>query len=206
MRRFIVIGQTATASGDFSLDDLPSSSGRLDILLRCLRSSLLISHGLRRDVVAYLVLEGGPLAPRVLRVDGAAAKFIRPDERALALLVKRALAAEPPLAGRGFLEVKPGLAVANGGLDCAVADLGGATPYVLEERAPDLRAAGIRGGDTAFFIGDQLGFAPATRAALADIGACPVSVGPVSLHSDDVVVLISNELDRHEADPGWNAE
>lgn len=205
MRRFVVIGRTATASGDFSLEDLPSSSGRLDILLRCLRAALLISHGLRRDVVVYLLLEGGPLAPRVLRVDGAAVKFIRPDERALALLVKRALATDVPLGAQRFTALKPGLALANGGLDCVIADLGGAVPYVLEEGAPDFRDAGVTQADKAFFIGDQLGFAPETRAALANIGALPVSVGPTSLHSDDVVVLISNELDRHAATPGWRA-
>ncbi|MEO5728597.1 MAG: tRNA (pseudouridine(54)-N(1))-methyltransferase TrmY, partial [Byssovorax sp.] len=44
MRRFIVIGQRATASPDFSLINLPASSGRLDVLLRCLRAALLFSH------------------------------------------------------------------------------------------------------------------------------------------------------------------
>jgi tRNA pseudouridine-54 N-methylase len=34
VRRFVLIGQTASASGDFLLQDLPSSSGRLDALLR----------------------------------------------------------------------------------------------------------------------------------------------------------------------------
>ena len=81
MRRFVVIGQTATASGDFSLEDLPSTSGRLDVLLRCVRAALLVSHGLRRDTVVYLVLLGGPLAPRTVRVDGAIATYVRPDER-----------------------------------------------------------------------------------------------------------------------------
>src|SRR5260370_886010 len=64
VRRFVVIGQQASASNDFSLDDLPGSSGRLDVLLRCVRAALLVSHGLRRDVVVYLVLLGGRHAPR----------------------------------------------------------------------------------------------------------------------------------------------
>src|SRR4051812_44596086 len=113
MRRFVVIGQRASASPDFSLLDLPSSSGRLDVLLRCLRAALLVSHGLRRDTVVYLVLLGGPRAPRALRVDGASARFLRPDERSLAILVQRSLAAE--VEGPGFVPVKPGIAVADGG-------------------------------------------------------------------------------------------
>jgi len=90
-RRFVIVGQKATASPEFSLLDLPGTSGRLDVLLRCLRSALLVSHGLRRDTIVYLVLQGGPEAPRVLRIDGSAIRFVRPDERALALLVQKAL-------------------------------------------------------------------------------------------------------------------
>src|SRR3954471_13787044 len=111
MRRFVVIGQRASASPDFSLLDLPSSSGRLDVLLRCLRAALLVSHGLRRDTTVYLVLCGGPLAPRALRFDGAEVRFLRPDERALAVLVQKCLAAEAtPTGGAGFVRVKPGIA------------------------------------------------------------------------------------------------
>src|SRR3954468_10373902 len=96
MRRFVVIGQKAIASPDFSLTDLPGTSGRLDVLLRCLRAALLVSHGLRRDTIVYLVLLGGEGAPRVLRVDGSAIRFVRPDERALALLVQKALGRATP--------------------------------------------------------------------------------------------------------------
>ena len=91
-RRFVIVGQKATASPEFSLTDIPGTSGRLDVLLRCLRAALLVSHGLRRDTVVYLVLLGGPLAPRVLRVDGRHVRFIRPDERMLAITVQKALA------------------------------------------------------------------------------------------------------------------
>jgi tRNA (pseudouridine54-N1)-methyltransferase len=197
MRRFIVIGQTATASPDFSLTNLPASSGRLDVLLRCLRAALLYSHGLRRDTVVYLVLLGGPRAPRTLRIDGADAQYVRPDERALALTVQRALAA--PAEGPRFVELGKGVAVAAGGLDAVLADLGPATLYVLEEDAPDVRAAALAAADPAFFLGDHLGFDEATRARLAALGATAVGLGPVSVHADDAVVLITNELDRRAA-------
>src|SRR5579859_1075721 len=88
VRRFVIIGQKATASDDFLLDDLAGTSGRLDVLLRCIRAAILTSHGVRRDVVVYLLLQGGAKAPRVLRVDPVATKFLRPDERSLAMLVK----------------------------------------------------------------------------------------------------------------------
>jgi tRNA (pseudouridine54-N1)-methyltransferase len=197
MRRFVVIGQRATASPDFLLDDLPSTSKRLDVLLRCLRAALMVSHGLRRDTVVYLVLLGGPRAPRALRVDGAEVRFLRPDERSLAMMVQKSLAR--PCDDGGFTPLRAGVAMANGGLDTVLADLGPATPYILEERARDLRDVAIEAPSPVFFVGDHLGFDEATRARLAGIGAAAVGVGPVSVHADDAIAIVSNELDRREA-------
>ena len=196
LRRFVILGQKATASPDFSLINLPASSGRLDVLLRCLRAALLYSHGLRRDTVVYLVLLGGPRAPRTLRIEGATARFLRPDERSLAVLAQKALAAPVEARGDEFVHVRPGIAVAEGGLEAVLADLGPATLHVLEEGAPDLREAALAGRDPAFFLGDHVGFDETTRARLAALGATPVGVGPVSVHADDAVVLVVNELDR----------
>jgi tRNA (pseudouridine54-N1)-methyltransferase len=194
--RFVVVGQKATASPDFSLINLPASSGRLDVLLRCLRAALMYSHGLRRDVIVYLVLLGGPPAPRTLRVDGATARFLRPDERSLAVLVQKALAAPVEPGSSGFAPVRPGVAIAEGGLDAVLADLGEASLYVLEEGAPDVRGVALDAGEKAFFLGDHVGFDETTRARLAALGATPIGVGPVSVHADDAVVLVVNELDR----------
>ena len=196
VRSYVVIGQTATASGAFSLDDLPSSSGRIDVLLRCVRAALLTSHGLRSDVRVYLVLRGGPSAPRVLRIDGKSARFIRPDERSLAVLVKKTLSASPDDLGREFVEQRPGVALASGDLDCVARDIGRAALYILEADAPDVRGVRLRHEDAAYFLGDHLGFDPADRQRLSALGATPVSVGPLSLHSDDVIAVLSNELDR----------
>lgn len=197
LRRFVILGQRASASPDFSLNDLPASSGRLDVLLRCLRAAFLVSHGLRRDTVVYLVLLGGPRAPRTLRVDGATVRFLRPDERSLAVTVQKALA--EPVEAAGFVTVRPGLAVAEGGLSAVMTDIEPAGPlafFVLEEGAPDLRDAALTGPDPVFFIGDHLGFDEATRAHLSAIGATPIGLGPVSVHADDAVVVVAHELDR----------
>jgi tRNA (pseudouridine54-N1)-methyltransferase len=195
VRSFVIIGQTATASPNFRLDDLPGSSGRLDVLLRCIRAALLVSHGLRADVRVYLVLRGGSEAPRVLRIDGNSAKFIRPDERSLALVVQKTLAAAPHDLGGAFVELRPGIALARGALDLVLSDLHGAALYVLEEGAADLRGISLA-GDAAYFIGDHLGFSARDLELLHERGATALSIGPVSLHSDDVVAVLSNELER----------
>lgn len=198
MRRFVVIGQRAHASADFSLEDLPGSSGRLDVLLRCLRAALLLSHGLRRDTQVYLVLNGGVRAPRTLRLDGATARFLRPDERSLAMLAHKALAA--PAWGAEFREVRAGVAVADGGLDWLLPQLVGATPFVLEEGARDARELASFGPAPVFFVGDDLGFEPGARDALLAFGATPVGLGPVGVHAEDAITLIVNELDRRRSE------
>ncbi len=195
MRRFVLLGQRALASPDFLLDDLAGSSGRLDVLLRGLRAALMVSHGLRKDTVAYLVLGGGPRAPRTLRFEGASAQFLRPEERSLATLVKKVLAAAPAHVS-AFTPVRPGIALVDGGLAAVLADLGREPAYVLEEGAPDIRSAAIDPGSSTFFVGDHLGFEVGARAEIARMGAVPVGLGPVSMHVEDAVAVVSNELDR----------
>jgi tRNA pseudouridine-54 N-methylase len=100
--------------------------------------------------------------------------------------------------GPGFVTMRPGIAISHGGLSAALADLGRATPYVLEEGAPDIRGATIDTRDAVFFVGDHLGFDDAVRAELAAMGAIPLALGPVSVHAEDAVTLVANELDRRQ--------
>jgi tRNA (pseudouridine54-N1)-methyltransferase len=202
VRRFVVVGQTASASGEFSTEDLPSSSGRIDVLLRCVRAALLASHAVRREVVVYLVLRGGARAPRVLRVSGKDAQFLRPDERSLALLVKKALSAPAQGAAGSFVVVKPGVAVADGDLERVLADAPVATAYCLAEDGVDLRHEALDAPDCLFLLGDHLGLDAVTRSRLDALPCRVVSVGPVSLHSEDVVTLVTNELDRRAQGSG----
>ncbi len=198
MARFVVIGQKADASGEFLPDDLPGTSGRLDVLLRCVRAALLWSHGIRDDVTVYLVLCGGPRAPRALRVDGSSARFVRPDERSLATLARKTLASRADEAVDGFVEVRPGIAVARSGLESVLADLDDAPLFVLEEGGPDVRGEGSGLGGSVFVLGDHLGFDERTRERLAARGARSLGVGPRSLHAEDVIAVVLNELDRRK--------
>jgi tRNA (pseudouridine54-N1)-methyltransferase len=194
MRRFVVIGQRARAAPDFSLSDIPSTSGRLDVLLRCLRAGLLVSHGVRRDTIVYLVLLGDPERPRIVRFDGPAAKYLRPDERSLATVVRKALATTSQ-AGE-FTRVREGIAVADGGFERLWSELEGSHCLLLDEGAPDLRRSVLPSGDLAFVIGDHIGVPDTVRESLLARGAQLASVGPISVHAEDVVTLVANELDR----------
>jgi tRNA (pseudouridine54-N1)-methyltransferase len=197
VRRITIIGRRALASPDFLLQDLAGTSGRLDVLARCLRAALLLSHGLRRDTTVYLVLLGGPQAPRTVRVEGARSRFLRPEERAMATLLKKVLAAagdEP-----GFVEVKPGIAVANAGLDAVIGDCAGSPLYVALEGAEDVRDLDVAPDDGAFFFGDHLGLEDDAIATLKQAGARAIGLGPVSVHAEDAIAILANELDRRGA-------
>jgi tRNA (pseudouridine54-N1)-methyltransferase len=195
MRRFVVVGRMAHASAGLLLDDIPGTSGRVDVLLRCVRAALLVSHGLRRDVVVYLVLGGDASGSRAVRIDGARAQFLRPDERSLALTVKKSLERSLPV-GSAFDDVRPGIAVAAGGLEAVLADLPIAPAYALDETGTDIRQENFDPRDVTLFVGDHLGFDDATRGRLGGLGVRSLSVGPTSLHAEDAIAVASNEMDR----------
>jgi tRNA (pseudouridine54-N1)-methyltransferase len=197
MRRFIVLGQKAKASGDFLLADIPSTSGRLDVLLRALRAGLLISHGVRRDSQVYLVLLGEPERERVVRFSGAAARYLRPDERNLATTLKKALAVQVPDAG--FVAARPGIDVAAGGVSVLRSELGTSAVYVLEQGAPDVRTSVLDLQDSAFVLGDHLGIRDIDREFFLALGARPLSLGPTELYTEDAIAVLTNELDRRAA-------
>jgi len=196
MRRFVVIGQKARASADFLLVDIPSTSGRLDVLLRALRAALLFSHGVRKDSLVYLLLLGLPERACTARIEGAASKYLRPDERSLATTLKKVLAG--PCDSRAFVEVRAGLSVCGGGLDAVLPELAGSVLYLLEPGGTDIRELRLDEPDQTFVLGDHLGLDATLRAQLVAAGARLVSVGPRALHTEDVIALVHNELDRRE--------
>ena len=71
-------------------------------------------------------------------------------------------------------------------------------PYVLEEGGADVRTGAIDLESPVFFVGDHTGFDPQTRARIDALGAKAISLGPTSLHADDAIAVVSNELDRRK--------
>lgn len=190
MRSFIVVGNLATTTPDFSLEDIPGTSGRLDILCRCINSAFVLSHGIRRDVQVYLVLRGGP-APKTVHLRGRELRHLNPDERTTAALLKKALALE---ADGEWRRATPGIFARRGDLrDLEI--FGEGTAYYLREDGSDHRGV-LTAGDGTFILGDHIGLSTEDEAFLAGLRAEIVSVGPKSLHADHCIVLINNELDR----------
>ncbi len=180
MKRFAIVGHVAETGGNFSLNDLPGSGGRMDILCRCISSSLFLSHDLRRDVECYLVLCGEPDPEKTVLFCGSGVRRLSPDERSSAALIKKALSIP---CGDEFRESTPGVYVRRGGLSRLLAEI----PFaVLDEAGEDLRRV-------------PENFTPAEEEAIA--GAARYSVGPRSLHADHAITVLLNEIDRRES--GW---
>lgn len=194
----MVVGQRARTASDFPLEDICGAGGRWDLMARCVQAALFISHGLRRDSEVVLVLLGPPDPPKAVRVSGAEARRLNPDERSTVALLGRALGQRLPLNG---LEVTAtaGVHASRRGLD-EVLDSCTDGPMVLLDEAGQLDmwevppSAG-QGGLT-FVLGDDRGLSDEQLAAVRGQGALEVRLGPVSLHADHCIAIVHNLLDR----------
>jgi tRNA (pseudouridine54-N1)-methyltransferase len=191
MTSFAVIGHLARTDGGFSLSDLPGSGGRMDILCRCVNTSLFLSHDLRRDVDCYLILCGEPAGPKTVKFSGALVRSLSPDERSAASLIKKVI--DTPC-GSEFREGAQGVFIRKGGLKRLIAEH---VFGVLDEKGTDLRKAECL--PDAFLLSDHLNFTDEEENLVRD---CPrYSVGPKCLHADHTITLVHNELDRRTC--GW---
>jgi tRNA (pseudouridine54-N1)-methyltransferase len=191
MTAFAIVGHLARTDGSFSLNDLPGSGGRMDVLCRCVNTSLFLSHDLRRDVECFLVLLGAPSGPKTIRFSGASVRSLSPDERSAAALIKKVI--DVPC-GSEFREAADGVSIRKGGLERLLQDMQFA---VLDENGQDVRKAPDLPG--AFLLSDHLNFTDAENELVRD---CPrYSVGPKCLHADHTITVLHNELDRRMS--GW---
>ncbi len=188
MRRFIVVGHEATTSPDFGLDDLAGATGRLDILLRCVNSAFMLSHGLRVDTEMYLCLLGPPNPPKLLHLVGSELKYLNPDERSTAALVRKALGLRTD--GRST----PGIYLQNTSLRELLEGVGANLVY-LKEGGEDLRTADLS-KEATYLLSDHKDLTQEEEEMVMGFQPNVVSVGPRPLHTDHCIIIVQNELDR----------
>ena len=195
MRNFVIVGHKATTNPNFSLEDIPGTSGRLDILCRSVTAAFVISHGIRKDVCVYLVLLGGDVA-KTIRLQGETLRHLNPDERTTAALLKKALNVPATLE---WAMSTSGIFVRTGGLAQVLDDLKAERLIYLREDGLDIRdlVPGALANDAAFILGDHTGMTPEEETMISGAGAEVVSLGPTSLHADHCIVLINWFLDVH---------
>lgn len=198
MRNFVVVGHKATTTPNFSLEDIPGTSGRLDILCRAVTAAFVLSHGIRKDVCVYLILLGGETA-KTIQLRGETLRHLNPDERTTAALLKKALAVD---AATEWKMSTSGIFVRTGGFAQLLAELKEARLIYLREDGADVRQISKDAGETStagaglsgsavFILGDHTGMTAEEEALLEQVGAKIVSLGPTSLHADHCIVLLN---------------
>lgn len=194
MKYFVITGHKAEASGDFKLDDIAGGAGRLDILVRCVNSAFFLSHNLRKDVECYLVLEGGEKAPKTVVFKGADLKYLNPDERSTASLIRNALLKH---VGDGeIVKSSPGVYVTNMSFFDTIDYLSKKGEFVyLKEDGEDCREYSFP-ENPIFVLGDNRDLTEEEENALLEKNPGKINIGPISLHADHCMIVVHNELDR----------
>lgn len=190
----MVVAHTVPLDGEFSLSDLPGGAGRVDVLCRAATDAFLLSHGIRKGVVLYFVIQD----VLTIRLVGERLRHLNPDERSTAALLREALRVGRDLPPGEEGPATPGITVRRGGLAALLARLQeeGVEPVVLDERGEPLREAALP-ARAAFVLSDHRDFTPEEERLLAPFPK--VSVGPVVLQGHQCITLVHNELDLRGA-------
>jgi len=174
---------------DFHLNDLPGGAGRIDVLCRAIGASLLLSHGIRRDVETTLLLQDDVR----IRIAGDRVKRLNPDERSTAALIRRALSR----IGDEEIESTPGIHVSRCTVAAAVDRMRaeGASPIVLDEGGKPFDAFTMP-SHPAFILSDHCDFTE--HEVKLQEGLPRLSLGPTPLHTSQAITIVHYLLDRRE--------
>lgn len=197
MRQFVYVGHEAPSTADFSLDDL-TGAGRMDLLARSVTAALLLSHDIRADTRAHLVLDGA----FTVSFEGATLQGLNPDERSTAARVRAALAEREEAIGQIPVEVSPGVSLVRRGfegtLEAASAD--GTVVHLQADGEPAPTVAPP--ADPVFVLSDHREFDDEEQTVLEDVADHRVGLGPHALHADHATVLAHSWVDTGGFDPG----
>ncbi len=197
MRYFVITGHKAVSTGDFKLDDIAGGAGRLDILVRCVNSAFFLSHNLRKDVEAYLVLEGGDDPPKTVIFKGEDLRYLNPDERSTSSLIRNALLKK--VKDGEEIRSPPGVYITRMSFDDVLERLSKKGSFVyLKEDGVDCREFDFP-ENPIFVLGDNHDLTEEEEAKLLTYSPEKISIGPYSLHADHCMIVVHNEVDRRSA-------
>ena len=184
-RNFVIIGHRAHTTADWKLDDICGGAGRLDVLVRCVTAALWKSHGLRPETDVWLILNGPPNAPITVHFSGEKIRYLNPDERSTAALIRNGLIKYKN--ENGLIETSPGINMERIGLEQVLKKL--PNPVLLSENGNDE----IENANT-FILGDDKDPTEEEMQILADLPR--INLGKDSLLSSACITLIHNLLDN----------
>ncbi len=212
MRNFIIVGHRAVTNQNFTLNDLPGSSGRMDILARCVNSAFQLSHDIRRDVEITLVLLGPDEPPKSIRFIGSELKYLNPDERSTGALIRNALIKystnKPKTNNKNHdeecgmpneMRASPGIYISNLGFNEVLNYYSTISSIVyLHETGNHLETTdfGTVTDRFTFVLSDHEDLTTDEERVVREQAKYVLSIGPKVLHTDQCIVLIHNFLDK----------
>ncbi|MFA5452419.1 MAG: tRNA (pseudouridine(54)-N(1))-methyltransferase TrmY [Candidatus Methanomethylophilaceae archaeon] len=193
MIRFIVLGHRAYTTGDFRLDDIAGGAGRMDILVRCINSAFFLSHDLRKDVELFLILEGGNDAPKTIRLLGEELRYLNPDERSTASLIRNALLKKVE---KEEVRSSPGIYISKKSFADIMLELSNKCKFIyLRENGTNAREYKFP-ENSCFILGDDKDPTEEEEEIMFTYDYDKICLGPLSLHADHCMVVVLNEVDR----------
>ncbi|MFA4639680.1 tRNA (pseudouridine(54)-N(1))-methyltransferase TrmY [Pyrococcus kukulkanii] len=198
MRVFIIKANEAHTDFDFSLKDLPGTSGRIDLICRALNAAFHLSHSFRKNVRVYVTFLGPPDPPKTIRFEGPKIrpKILNPDEISIAKVIGKALKV-----GRNIrnptkeVEVLPGIFINRMTFEDVVRRNVKMNLYLLEEGGKDISNLVFPKDNLAFILGDHLGLTKEDLSFLEGI-AEKISIGPKAYLTSHVISFVNIYLDR----------
>jgi tRNA (pseudouridine54-N1)-methyltransferase len=192
MREFVVVAHKVPWDGDFSLNDLTGSGGRVDLVARAIGAAFLFSNGIRKDTRAHLVVNTNPKKPRSIRFESDKLRYLNPDERNTSSLIRNALIRCPDT---GDVESSPGVFSSRKGFADVLGDCQKPIVWLVEgAKRPDWSA--LR--DATFVISDQQDLTPDEAAIVKKFEPIEAGLGERSLHTDHCVVVVNHYLESAE--------
>ena len=202
MRRFLILAHRVPVDGAFSLNDLAGGAGRMDEIARAVSTAFTLSNDLRRDTeVTVLFVQAPPPLSRRIDLHGDRLRYLNPDERSTAALLKNALTRS-----REFpqpFESSPGLVVsAVDPPQELAAFLARPGAIWLTETGRPIAAWTPTSPEFAAVVSDPYDPTPEETTLLTGSSVPRVSVGPRLLRTSQVIDVVHRELDVREATRG----
>lgn len=194
MRTFVLWSHAIT-SPVFNLKDLPSSGKRIDIVARCIISALWLSHRLRQDTRIYAVLNGAPEPPKTVLFTPEI-KRVSPDERSVALWIKKALDKHRGRRDKEWIELSNGIKISGKSFQDVIKDLEkeGCSFYLLHERGKNVEEIEIN-ENPVFVLGDHKGIPKNDEAFVLRRGG-RISLGKISYLASSCISIMQWICDK----------
>ncbi|MCI4325921.1 MAG: hypothetical protein L3K00_08620 [Thermoplasmata archaeon] len=200
MRQFLLLAHRVPVGGAFTLNDLAGGGGRMDEVARVVSTAFTLSNDLRRDVeVTILYAAEPPPRARRMRLDGRRLKFLNPDERSTAALLKNALVRSAGV--DRDVEASPGLVVGPASPREALrafAEVPG-TIWLTETGTP-ISDSDVPGGSFRAVVSDPTDPTSEEVEILRTAGASARTLGRRSLRSSQCVDALHLLADRAQGD------